>query len=306
MRRFIVVLVTILAGSPMCGWAQTSPSSVPLSKPNAPTAEAVPAYMRSSLSLNRPDEDARSLTALQQLTRRADVWMVEVPLNGALAWMQEQWRLPFIIDEMSLHDEGIRLDDPVTLRLPHASGFAALEHLLEPLQLGWQAQDGVVHVMTQVKLGEKLETRVYPVGDLMTKHGATYTDLIDMLTTCVAPETWDTVGGPGTVAPLPLRNGGVLVFRQTQAVHFEASALMATLRRASGLNPEPLIRRTSHRSARQIRNEQLRRPPLGGAFFSTAPSDAPVRVAPQAVVTPSTTPTHPATPTWRIPRVHAE
>ncbi|HUT88588.1 MAG TPA: M56 family metallopeptidase [Thermoguttaceae bacterium] len=58
---------------------------------------------------------------------------------------------------------------------------------------------------------------------------ADYESLIDLIETTVAPDTWEVVGGPGTIAPL--KTNLSLVVNQTQEVHEEIVDLLEQLRR---------------------------------------------------------------------------
>jgi hypothetical protein len=51
-------------------------------------------------------------------------------------------------------------------------------------------------------------------------------DLIDTITITVKPQSWDYVGGPGSISPI----GGMLIISQTQEVHREVEVLLENLR----------------------------------------------------------------------------
>ena len=61
----------------------------------------------------------------------------------------------------------------------------------------------------------------------------TSTRLIDLITTTVEPQTWDEVGGPGSISEF--RNNLSLVISQTQEVHEEIVDLLEQLRRLQDL-----------------------------------------------------------------------
>jgi len=66
--------------------------------------------------------------------------------------------------------------------------------------------------------------------------GATQADfdtLIDLITSTIAPQTWDTVGGPGSIEGFPTNLS--LVISQTQDVHEEIADLLDQLRRLQDL-----------------------------------------------------------------------
>src|SRR6185369_12394382 len=67
----------------------------------------------------------------------------------------------------TLTDEGVALDQPITLKLAGVTLRSVLKLLLEPVQLTYVIEDEVMKITTSAKAGEKLTTRVYPVGDLV-------------------------------------------------------------------------------------------------------------------------------------------
>jgi hypothetical protein len=83
----------------------------------------------------------------------------------------------------------------------------------------------VLHVTSVAVAEEHLTTIPYSIGDLID---AGYdTDTLDVLIEdTVAPDAWDSVGGPGVVSFL----GDVMFVRQTDGLHREVSGLLAALR----------------------------------------------------------------------------
>ncbi len=70
-------------------------------------------------------------------------------------------------------------------------------------------------------------------GGLGGAGGADFDSLIDLITSTVAPTTWDTVGGPGSI--MPFETNLSLVISQTQEVHDEIADLLDQLRRLQDL-----------------------------------------------------------------------
>lgn len=101
------------------------------------------------------------------LNSPTDVEFVETPLKDALLFLKDQHNINIWIDETKISDEGVATDQPVTLQLSGVTFRSVLKLLLEPLQLTWVIDDEVMKVTTTVAAGEKLFTRVYPVGDLV-------------------------------------------------------------------------------------------------------------------------------------------
>ena len=57
--------------------------------------------------------------------------------------------------------------------------------------------------------------------------------LMDILTTVVMPDSWDVVGGPGTIAEFD----GLIVIRQNAHIHRQIERVLKMLREASGQQP---------------------------------------------------------------------
>ncbi len=76
------------------------------------------------------------------------------------------------------------------------------------------------------------ETRPGP-GGLGGGSQADFDSLIDLITATVKPTSWDSVGGPGSIAPFETNLS--LVVSQTQEVHEEIAALLEQLRRMQDL-----------------------------------------------------------------------
>jgi hypothetical protein len=75
--------------------------------------------------------------------------------------------------------------------------------------------------------------RVYPVASLVlptadaSPSEADFDTLIEVITTSIAPESWDEVGGPGSIDAFPL--GLSLVVTQTPEIHERITVLLNDL-----------------------------------------------------------------------------
>jgi hypothetical protein len=117
--------------------------------------------------LPRPTKDEERI--LKALATPIDVEFLDLPLEDALSFMNEYPNLPKLalyIDKPTLTDEGVALDQPVTLKLKGLRLESVLKLLLRPVQLTFVIEDDVLQITTQAKAGEKLITRTYPVRDL--------------------------------------------------------------------------------------------------------------------------------------------
>jgi hypothetical protein len=116
-----------------------------------------------------------------------------------------------------------------------------LNLILRPVQLTHIPHEEVLLITSQVEAENRLLTRLYPVQDLVrqipaeeSRSGSVEYDfdpLLDTIGATVAPQTWDTVGGPGSVQGFDA--SVALVVSQTEEVHQSLEKLLAQIRRVS-------------------------------------------------------------------------
>ena len=115
--------------------------------------------------------------------------------------------------------------------------------LLRPLDLEYVIRDEVLMITTPEEAENLDVTRVYPVNDLVNPDGvafagsgqADFDPLIDVIESCVSPETWEG-SGPGPINPFSYDNSNVLIFHQLEDVHDETAAFLAALREVGRLS----------------------------------------------------------------------
>ncbi len=110
--------------------------------------------------------------------------------------------------------------------------------VLRDLDLKFIVRDEVLLVTTAAQAETIMLIRVYPVGDLID-HGAddavdapTPEELIETISTTVAPTTWSEVGGAGAIKSA---GQGNLVVTQTEEVHEQIRDFFVALRKAGAL-----------------------------------------------------------------------
>ena len=114
----------------------------------------------------------RELKILRELDQPTKMEYVEIPLRDAIASLAEQHEIPIRLDEARLTDEGVQLEQPMTLSVDGITLKSGLKLLLQPLQLTYVVEDEVLKITTATDATEKLSTRVYPVGDLVVSPNA--------------------------------------------------------------------------------------------------------------------------------------
>jgi hypothetical protein len=184
-------------------------------------------------------ESPLALAAHERIERALDepasIDVVEQPLKDVMAHLQKSYEIAIQLDEKAIIDAGGGADTPLTANLSNVRLRSALDLLLQPRELNWIIEHDVLLITSDSRAKEHIETRVYPVRDLVEvrdEHGAgeDYDSLIDVITSTISPTTWTDAGGTGSISPFP--NAGVLILSQTERVHEEVDSLLATLRLA--------------------------------------------------------------------------
>ncbi len=102
-----------------------------------------------------------------ELDKQTDVDFQDQPLTDVVTFLADFHNIPIIIDTEALTEEGIATDTPVTRTLTGVKLRSALKIILQPLQLSYVIEDEVMKITTLTKEKDRLQTRVYPVGDLV-------------------------------------------------------------------------------------------------------------------------------------------
>jgi hypothetical protein len=161
----------------------------------------------------------------------------KTPLLNVVAVLKRKAGIQIVIDTKALDDVGIGSDAPVTVQVADIKLRSALDFMLRPLELTWTIAHEVLLITTPEEADTMLFTKVYDVSDLPSyrnEQGEAVPDfdsLIDTITACIKVHTWDTVGGPGSIAPFDATGIKVLVVSQTWKIHEEVEALLDNLRK---------------------------------------------------------------------------
>lgn len=162
---------------------------------------------------------------MAKLGTRISVDFDDISLVDAVDFLSRTAKLPIRIDRTSLEDEGIAPEHAVTLRARDLTLRSVFRHILQPLHLEAVVRDEMVLVTTNVRAGEFLRVVVYDLSELLSE-GHNPTELMNLITTIVESDTWETVGGPGSL----MITGELLAVRQIDGVHEALADLLHQLR----------------------------------------------------------------------------
>lgn len=187
---------------------------------STPGADDVP-LARAILKKEAPSAEEKILAALDKPT---SVEFLDLALEDCLTYLKEYHSINVWVDKPAITEEGISLDQPVTLKLADVRLESILNLLLEPLQLDWVVQDEVLRITSSAWTYDHPEVRTYDVENLIDA-GHTPEELIAAISKCVEPGTWT---GKDATAGIS-HTGAVLVVRHTQRAHSEVARLIADL-----------------------------------------------------------------------------
>ncbi|PQO29968.1 hypothetical protein [Blastopirellula marina] len=164
-------------------------------------------------------------TLLEHLcTQKVDVHFKKTSVKDALHELERQGGIPILIDQIALAEGGFSADRQVTANLPNVSLYTALKWTLHDAELTFVPEADSVWVTTSVAAEKMLKPRYYAVPTLISNENDAE-QLIELFTTVIKPESWEDLGGPGSVAPY--RSG--LMVTQNAHVHMLLERLFAGL-----------------------------------------------------------------------------
>lgn len=171
---------------------------------------------------------------------RTDVTLkyVSRQLRDVCADLSQQLLIPVIPRQAFLADADISLEMPLTCDLPPLPLRHALAILLDEHKLTFDPRGEVLYVTTPEDAESELVTRIIDVRHLLGTGGGGFDEdtIFDLVTTCVAPDSWDELGGPGSQENFR----GLLVFRQTYDISRQVQELIDALSEHCLPAPTPL------------------------------------------------------------------
>lgn len=228
--------------------------------------------------------------------------VVETSLRELITRIQAESGLPIVIDVGALNDAGIDLDAvTVTQQVPRSMSIrGALRLLLHDVGLTFIAAHEVLTVTTRDEAHGHPVIVTYPLprgfGDSRLPD---FESTINLIHSTVAADTWDCVGGTGTIQPLEAAECPLLVVSQTCDVHEEIESLLRGIHErllAEFSNGKPVVRvhHVASRDARDSLAESLKEV-CNDSLGDAGDPDAAVTVVADSVVILSKSPEFQAT-----------
>jgi hypothetical protein len=175
----------------------------------------------------------------KQLARKLNVNFVNTPLINVARWLSDQLAVQVLIDQDALQQEGIATDTPVSLSFEGIAGDVVLQRMLQPLQLSYDIEHGVLFFTTISQMTERLVTKVYDVREILDR-GLHPSRLMGGLES-TTPGPWMKMKGKG--GTMFLFADTLLIVRQTGHNHDEVAKFLRGLRAA--MSDQPVVPRAT-------------------------------------------------------------
>jgi hypothetical protein len=162
------------------------------------------------------------------LDKQIAIDFFEVPISDVITQLAEEHEFDVTFEQEEFDNLGVDTASPVTVIQRDISLRGALKLILKPFDLNYYIEDGLV-VVTSVEMAEEhLVHRHFVIRDLLHKEtpAASAKQIMSMLTTIVSPDSWEQVGGQGTL----MEYQGILVVRQTNEALDQVATLLTELR----------------------------------------------------------------------------
>ncbi len=211
--------------------ASVAPAAAP---PARESAAPVKAVERRTLALESPCETVRRIE--QELGRETAFEYLDTPLRDVVETIAARHNIPMIINTRALDDFGIGTDLPVTIMLRGVSLRSALRLMLREVDLTYVITDDVLEITTTEAAEGRLRSRIYRVASLLPA-GADGAKLVELVMTHVEPDSWDQVGGPGSISFVESLN--VVVVTHTENVHAQVDKFLLAIDMAASLQDSP-------------------------------------------------------------------
>jgi hypothetical protein len=107
-------------------------------------------------------------TLQEKLNKRIDLVVVELPLKGVIAHLQEETGIQFVLSMKKLDEASVSPDTPITKTLRRVRAGTLLDLVLKDLELDYIERDDLLIITTPEDAESQMLIRVYDCRDLLT------------------------------------------------------------------------------------------------------------------------------------------
>ncbi|MGE0610399.1 MAG: hypothetical protein AB7O62_25140 [Pirellulales bacterium] len=180
-----------------------------------------------------PAMSSADLAAVQELEQRVTLQWQNVPLEEAVLDVRRRYGVTLHLDRQRLEDIGISTNQTISVDAHDVRLKHALRRALREFEATFIVQDGAIVITSEEASDTVLPVTVYDVTGLVHR-GSEHSDycwLPEVITTAIEPQSWDDVGGPGTIEEFffPDRDRCLIVVSQTLENHEKVTQLLQRL-----------------------------------------------------------------------------
>lgn len=170
------------------------------------------------------------------LDERTELDFADQPLSDVFEYLKQRHQIEIQLDHKALSDAGVGSDTPITRNIKGITLESALDLMFSQLELAWVIHDEVLLVTSKSQAQKMVETRVYPVRDLLAAEGeeldpgmgVDYDSLIECLSEAAAVS--DATASPRSIRVY--RPAHALVITRPILDHYRIEKLLKQLRQA--------------------------------------------------------------------------
>lgn len=175
----------------------------------------------------------------------------EMPLEKFAEVMSNELEVPVVIDLASLKDMGLSEDLPISLRVQGVAAKTTFKLAFHPNELALIVLPDGLLIVTIDEADSKLIRHIYDVSDLIDGKIVRPDDLHKLITEVVEPESWEELGGPGSISLWESK----FIILNTWEAHQKVGQFLETLRHVKNQPSDSYA--VSPRACTRWREEQI-------------------------------------------------
>ncbi|MCA9053877.1 MAG: VWA domain-containing protein [Planctomycetaceae bacterium] len=143
------------------------PDEPPVLYPPAEVWQALTERRRKWNSVDLKQNNPNEQRIYDALEKKVDLDLIDSELSQVIQFLSDRYQIPIIADEARMTEFGVGLDEQITMVISGVSLKSALKLILEQKDLTYIIEDEVMKITTTEYANQLLQTRVYPVADLV-------------------------------------------------------------------------------------------------------------------------------------------
>jgi len=188
-----------------------------------------------------PREAAARNVTLEKLEQPVSIALEDVPLREAVVKLLGDVSVRVTFDLPAIEASGsAALEEAISITAEEESVETVLFDLLDARNLVWLPRGNAIVVTTKEGLDSRRELIAYDVADLVVDDNgkADMEELSGLLQRAVAPDSWQDVGGTGSLTPMVRERAALLFVEQPFPIQRQIAKTLANLR-LTGLAKAP-------------------------------------------------------------------